>query len=644
MSGVERGNGVSVSGVSGDGRPSVVLVDDSRDVRTLVRRRLEASGFDVVGEGEDGDEAIILAHRHQPALLVLDTSMPRVDGIEALPVILAVSPATKVVIFTGFEEPGLAERARELGAADFVEKSIHLEHLPERLTPSPRQLRVVEDLPADGRSAVHAQTASAREQAVLSEHVQQFRELFDLAEIGMATLTSSGSIVRANRALAQLMSCSPRDLAGVDYGRLTVGRAEDLDRRLQDICEFGEDLTSFEHHLPTPPGEPASRIVRVTLAPIRDTGRHVLYVFAQIQDVTAQRAIEGSLRRSEENFRQLVTAVSEYAIFMLDRDGHVVSWNSGAQRIKGYAAHEIVGRHFRLFYPPEQQATGHPQHNLDMALRRGGFGEEGWRVRKDGSRFWASVVISPIHDDQGRHVGFAKVTRDQTQQRAHEEERKRLLEERIHLLGVTAHELRNPIAVIDGSAGRLETTWNQISADERGELLRTVRSSADRLRRLAADLATSPLRYGETVQLRLEQASLSQILRDGAARTRAARPDVQLEVEVPHDALFHADAGRLAQALDNLLDNSVRHGTPPIRLRGVVDEQVRIRVSDAGPGIPGTLVPRLFERFAMAGSAAGTGLGLYLVREIARAHGGEAEYRPPTTAEPPAFEISLPRR
>jgi signal transduction histidine kinase len=180
-------------------------------------------------------------------------------------------------------------------------------------------------------------------------------------------------------------------------------------------------------------------------------------------------------------------------------------------------------------------------------------------------------------------------------------------------------------------------------ADKRGTLLRSIRRSADRLRRLAADLTTSPLLYGETVQLRLEQTSLNQILRDGATRALAADSAVQLVLDVPYDAVLHADAGRLAQALDNLLDNAVRHGTPPIRLSGVVDDQIHIRVSDAGPGIPDGLVPRLFERFAMAGASAGTGLGLYLVREIARAHGGEAEYRPPTTGEPAAFEIRLPR-
>ncbi|MGH3509166.1 MAG: response regulator transcription factor, partial [Nocardioidaceae bacterium] len=200
-----------MTGVSEDPRPSVVLVDDSREVRSLVRRRLHASGFDVVGEGEDGDEAIILAHQHQPALLLLDTSMPRVDGIEALPIIQVVSPSTKVVMFTGFEEKGLVDRARELGVADFIEKSINLDDLPRRL------LSILMESTGGGRpvmSLLHDpseepdrpggldKTARAQEQTVLSEHVQPFRELFDRAEIGMATLTSSGTVVRANRALA----------------------------------------------------------------------------------------------------------------------------------------------------------------------------------------------------------------------------------------------------------------------------------------------------------------------------------------------------------------------------------------------------------------------------------------------------------
>jgi PAS domain S-box-containing protein len=651
---VEVGHGEGVSGTRRSERPSVVLVDDSKDVRAVVRRLLQSSGFDVVGEGGDGDEAIVLGFRHEPALMLLDTSMPKVDGIEALPAVLAVSPGTKVVMFTGFEEPGLEALAREQGAADFIEKSIRLESLPERLrraldapwpdTPATTGAGAGRTSYAANLHVIHEPTVRPKEQAVLSEHVQQFRELFDLAEIGMATLTSSGGIVRANRALAALMSCTPDDLVGVDYGRLTVGQGDELDRRLDDICILGEDLTSFEHQLPASRGRESSRVVRATLAPIRDARQHVLYVFAQVQDVTAQRAIESDLRRSEENFRRLVTAVGEYAIFMLDVDGTVVSWNSGAQRIKGYTAGEIVGRHFRVFYVDEEQKAGHPEHNLEMALLEGSYSEEGWRVRKDGSRFWASVVITAVYDDAGHHVGYAKVTRDQTQQREHEEERKRFVEQRIQLLAVTAHELRNPTAVIDGSASALRTSWDEMSVDERDELLQGIHSSADRLRTLAADLSTSSRTTGDTLRQRLEKVSLTATLRRAAARVQAAaKGGVEIVTDVPRETLFHADPGRLGQALDNLLDNAVRHGRPPIGLVGTADDGVRIRVTDSGAGVAAELVPRLFERFAVIGASGGTGLGLFLVREIARRHGGDVTYHAPADGEPAAFEISLPK-
>jgi len=255
-----------VNGAPDRPRPSVVVVDDSKEVRALIRRRLELSGmFEVVGEGGDGEEAIGLAHRLEPALMLLDTSMPTMDGIEALPAILALCPQTKVVMFTGFEDQGLAARARELGAADFVEKSIQLDELPGRLVrildngpprpsaSSPHRLSVVRGVSGG------EQGADAQEQAALNEHIAQFRELFDQAAIGMATLTVNGTIVRANRALAELMSCRPYDLVGVDYGRLTVGRGDRLDRGLEAIDSFGEDLTTFEHHLPALPGEDASR-------------------------------------------------------------------------------------------------------------------------------------------------------------------------------------------------------------------------------------------------------------------------------------------------------------------------------------------------------------------------------------------------
>lgn len=630
---------------------SVVLVDDSVEVRTLVRMRLESSGsFDVLGEAADGEEAIELVIRHEPALVLLDVSMPAMDGLETLPSILAVRPETAVVMLSGFGGAHLATEIRELGAVDFIEKSIPLDQLPERLLQSLRRTspEPVADPPAPPDAAPvrsrEPEVDLARvEQEILDEHLEGFRAIFDRAAIGMATLTVHATIVRANDALAELMSCEPRDLVGVDYGRLTGGQGDVLDHHLEVLRSSKEDVATFEHRIPESPGETGVRTAHVTLVPIRDSGGQMLYVFAQVQDISGQRMAEDELHRTEEKFRLLVAAVEEYAVFMLDARGRVMSWNAGARRIKGYDADEIVGRHFRVFYPEEQQRTEHPERNLESALRDGSFAEEGWRVRQDGSRFWASVVISPVHDDGGRHIGFAKVTRDQTEQRQNAEDRLEAMAEQARLLAVTAHELRNPTAVIDGSSLALQTSEQDMSPEERDRFFRGIRSSADRLRRLAADLTAASQMEGGGMQFREETVSLSELVRGAAVRRAATSPAVHVDVDVPDDVVLRADEVRLAQALDNLLDNAVRHGAPPFTMGArVQDDQVELWVTDAGRGVPDELVPRLFDRFAAAGAASGTGLGLYLVREIARGHGGEAVYRPPTGARPSTFVIRFP--
>ncbi|MGK5531719.1 PAS domain-containing sensor histidine kinase [Streptomyces sp. URMC 129] len=148
------------------------------------------------------------------------------------------------------------------------------------------------------------------------------------------------------------------------------------------------------------------------------------------RDLTERRAAEEALRESEERFRLLVQNVVDYAIFMLDAEGHIVSWNAGAERIKGYTADDIIGRHFSVFYPPEEKAAGKPQYELATAITEGRFEDEGWRIRQDGTRFWANVVITALFDETGELRGFGKVTRDLTERRAAERElteRRRLL-------------------------------------------------------------------------------------------------------------------------------------------------------------------------------------------------------------------------
>ena len=628
-------------------RATVVLVDDSPELRMLVGMRLQASGlFDVVGEGGDGGEALMLAHEHQPDLMLLDTSMPVLDGLEALPLVLAVSPRTKVIVFTGFEGRGLAERARHLGATDFVEKSIPIEQLPDRLW---RHLADEFEAVAGGGAARAAGVGrsgglhvaggtderAARDQAALDEHLERYREVFHQAAIGMATLTLNGTIVRANEQLAAMVGRDPDDLVGLDYGVLTRQHGDHLDDALLRIVEQGEDLATFEHPLVLDDG---SSTLRVSLTPIRDSGGAPLYVFGQVQDITSEVA----LRQSEQMFRLLVTVVADYAIYMLDPDGRVASWNAGAQRIKGYTEEEIVGQHYRLFYPEEDRADRHPERNLELALRDGSYAEEGWRVRRDGTKFWASVVITAVFDDDGRHRGFAKVTRDQSENQAREEQRRRAIEQQANLLAVTAHELRTPAAVVEGAAALL--LGDQIDdPGQRAQLVEAMAGSAQRIQRLAADMRAASDTHADALSLQPERLSLRGALLAAADRARAVHPHEGVTVEVAQDVELVADAARVGQALDNLLDNAVRHGRAPVHLTGERTESgVRVLVEDSGHGVDQRLEPRLFDRYAHAGPAGGAGIGLHLVREIARSHGGDVTYLPPGDGRRTAFVLELP--
>ena len=223
--------------------------------------------------------------------------------------------------------------------------------------------------------------------------------------------------------------------------------------------------------------------------------------------------------------------MEDYAIFMLDPTDVIASWNSGAQRSKGYTAGEIIGQHFRVFYPPEEQARQHPEYELRVALSEGHYEEEGWRVRKDGSRFWANVLITAVFNEAGEHIGFAKVTRDTT-------ERQRVLQQREHaaqalaaanseleslnqrlrqaaddqsqFLAVTAHELRTPIGVLGGSADMLSQHWTRLTDEERDELLQAMTTSTTRLRRLLDDLLTASRLQAGALEVRPEVVSVSE--------------------------------------------------------------------------------------------------------------------------------------
>ncbi|WP_435744299.1 PAS domain S-box protein [Nocardioides sp. SYSU DS0663] len=633
--------------------PTIVLVDDAAEVRSLVRLQLRLAGLgEVVGEGADGRDAVVLAAQWSPDVMLLDVSMPDLDGLGALPQVLEASPRTRVVMYSGFTDPALAEEAVRRGAVSFVQKSTDLDALVgevRRLLPGEQPAAAPDAVPG---AEDHDPRAAARE---LEQHVERFAGVFDDAAIGMATLTLQGRLVRANSALARVLGRESADVVGNHYPEV-VRSGGDADGRLTAALERAtrgdDDVVEVEHRY-------RGSHLRTTFSPVRDQRGRPLYVFAQCQDVTRQRQAEDQLRQAERRFRLLVEAVEDYAIFMLDPTGHIASWNSGAQRSKGWTAEEIVGQHFRVFYPVEVARSGHPEHELMLALRDGSYHEEGWRVRRDGSRFWAHVTITAVHDEEGHHIGFAKVTRDNSERHRLLEEQERYAralaeanerleranhqlaaaaEDQAQFLAVTAHELRTPVSVLSMSGRTLGEHWRELDESERDEILEGMETSSARLQRLLGDLLTTSRIQASTLDLRLEDVELAAALAPTVDELRRVHVGAELRLEVEAGTRVRADPGRLAQVIENLVANAVKHGAPPITIRALaVEHSVEIEVRDAGEGVPVELLPRLFERFTSRG-AGGTGLGLHIVRELSRAQGGDAWYDPVRTA----FVVRLP--
>lgn len=335
---------------------------------------------------------------------------------------------------------------------------------------------------------------------------------------------------------------------------------------------------------------------------------------------------DGRSASQEHELALLIESVLDYAIFLLDADGVVRTWNRGAQRIKGYSADEIIGQRFVAFYTPEDRERGHPQDVLAAARRDGRYEEEGWRVRRDGTRFWASVTITAVYDDEGRVTGFAKVTRDLTSRREAEERLRAANRELDRFASIAAHDLSDPLHTILGFAGLLER--EDLSAEGR-EFLTHLQTTAGRMQRLLETLLDYARAGGGGQAARPVpiRPAVEAAVGDLAAtvRHRAAR----VEVVVPDGACVLADESDLELVLRNLIANGLKFGPPEGAQVSVIaapaGDRWRIEVADNGVGIRADDLERIFGAFERSGSAAGvegSGLGLAICERLVRRHGG----------------------
>jgi PAS domain S-box-containing protein len=344
---------------------------------------------------------------------------------------------------------------------------------------------------------------------------------------------------------------------------------------------------------------------------------------------------------SERRFRLLVEAVIDYAIYMLDPTGIVVNWNTGAERIKGYTADEIVGKSFETFYTPEDRATGRPARALETALREGRFSAEGWRVRKDGSYFWASVVIDPIRGEDGTLIGFAKVTRDITERREAEATLQRVqlqlaesqkMDALGQLTGGVAHDFNNLLMVV---SGHIQTLKRIAAPDPRAaRAAQAIEHAAERGAALTSQLLTFARRARvnpQAINLRERIDAIREVLTSGLGRNMRFVIDIASDVWPVTVDIGEFEIGLVNLAV-NARDAMPEGGTLTITARNVLledgelvpaGEYVAITIEDTGVGIPEDVITKVFEPFFTTKPVGkGTGLGLSQVYGFVHQAGG----------------------
>ena len=489
----------------------------------------------------------------------------------------------------------------------------------------------------------------------------QLDAFFDATlDYGLVLLDPEGAVVRWNAGAEQITGYPPRIMVGSSIGVLYPDDERDAGRSESDLAVAVAD--GRHEHLGWRRRADGSPFWASTMTtPIRgDDGR--LAGFGVImRDLTDQKRGEDALRESEERFRLLVSAVADYAIFLLNPDGTVASWNLGAERLKGYTAGEIIGRHLSTFYTDEDRRRQLPQHALREAAENGRWEQEGWRLRKDGSRFWANVVITSLTGPDGEHWGFTKVTRDLTDRKRSEDALRGVLERerdaasrlreldrmRGDLIAIITHDLRAPVGVLRNLLDLYRTEREDLTTDEAGALVERMSGKAELLASLVDDVFEMTLLEAGRLQFEVGPVDVDQLLEQLAqdVLTSAGR---SVQIREGGGRWVRADSHRRWQVLSNLLSNAVKFSAAdaPIRIAtSEEDEVVRVRVSDDGPGIPEEHLEEVFDpfrRLASSTPAPGSGLGLHIAKMMVEGQGGRiwAESGPDEGA---TFVVELPR-
>jgi PAS domain S-box-containing protein len=382
-------------------------------------------------------------------------------------------------------------------------------------------------------------------------------------------------------------------------------------------------------------------------------GQAVARALEEKERRVAKERAEKALRESEEHFRLLVDGGRDYAIAMLDPDGCIVSWNPGAERIHGYRTEEILAQHFSRFHPPSEHGNAELESELETAATQGRYEEQGWRVRKDGTRFWADIVITALHHPSGDLRGFSKVTRDITERKRAEEALARQSAElarsnaELEIFGnVASHDLKEPLRVVGDASRRLSERWRGKLDGESERLLADTIDAVTRMGTLIDDLlAYSRANQQGNVFVATDCAAVFD-----SAVANLAMPIRESGAGVTRDALpvVTADPSQLLQLFQNLIANAIKYrGADSPRVHVTASREAGIwtfAVRDNGAGVPageGDRVFELFHRLQGRPDVAGAGIGLAICKKVVERHGGKIWFEP-NAGGGTTFSFTLP--
>jgi hypothetical protein len=467
----------------------------------------------------------------------------------------------------------------------------------------------------------------------LRESEERFRLLVQsVRDYAIFTLDPHGHVTSWNAGARHIKGYEPHEVIGSHFSRFYPPDA--VERRWPEEELRRATLEgSFEDEGWRLRKDGSRFWANVVITALRDA-QGTLRGFSKVtRDLSERRQQEDTLRRGEQRFRLLLDGVKDHALFLVDVRGIVNSWNEGAERIEGYRADQIIGRHVANFYRPDDVAADRPWRELAIARDSGRLELEGWRIRQDGSSYWAKVTISALKDEQGKLYGYAHLIQDLTeQQRA--EALASTVGKTNEFLATLAHELRNPLAPIRNAVTLMGRTG---LGDPVLEAMRqTIDRQSGHLERIVDELLdVDRIARG---QLKLDKApiDLSQLLAGAleASRPLIERREQQLRVSIPERPVpIRGDGLRLTQVVVNLLNNAAKY-TPPHGQIWVTltpkDAVIELRIRDSGIGIRSEMINRIFELFVQEEEAQrfndrGLGVGLALVRRVVELHGGRVE-------------------